>query len=316
MTYTLRNCSPSPGSVNDPDVLLRELDGCAVSSTYRHKGTINWRYSATPAPQSPPAVARERVADDFLSLTEGFVHPVQAQQVGMPGSRRRRARRALVLGLFAAVLALGGVLVEWTDVAASPRLRGSEDVLMIAAVSPSMTKTCLELVSRPGSSVEARVAHIEQSFDLGEKPMVFSESQVSDRLPSADSHVEKFTRARAGASEPSTARRSASADGDKAMVFSRDDLEIPRSLTCGQVSSGLRAVARQVRNCAQGEPDRLVRVSLTIRGESGRVVDASVLGYLGGTTSGACITRALRRARFPRFREQELELHAYPLVLR
>lgn len=102
------------------------------------------------------------------------------------------------------------------------------------------------------------------------------------------------------------------------MSFGRDELEspLPTTLTRGQITVGLRGVSRMVRNCARGEPDRTVRVDLTIDGSSGRVLNARIRGYHENTTAGTCVTRALRRARFPQFENDQLALQAYPLVLR
>jgi hypothetical protein len=100
------------------------------------------------------------------------------------------------------------------------------------------------------------------------------------------------------------------------MTFGRDELELPRTLSQAQVGAGLRSVSRLLRNCSQSTPHRTARVDLVIRGTTGRVADVRVRGFLGETTVGACVARALERVDFPRFLDSELELHGFPLVLR
>jgi hypothetical protein len=92
------------------------------------------------------------------------------------------------------------------------------------------------------------------------------------------------------------------------------DPELPQTLSRAQVASGLRSVAHLARNC--GIDQDTVRVTLTIDGATGQVREASLGGALTETIEGRCVTRAVQRARFPRFDEASLSVASFPLVLR
>lgn len=62
----------------------------------------------------------------------------------------------------------------------------------------------------------------------------------------------------------------------------------------------------------QGGP---VAVDATIDGATGFVVTAQGAGGFASTETGACAARAVRGARFPRFRAATLPVRAYPFTL-
>jgi hypothetical protein len=103
--------------------------------------------------------------------------------------------------------------------------------------------------------------------------------------------------------------------GGGSLVFEREALRLPQSLSRGQVAIGLRRVAPMVSNCVTDAP-RTTSVALTIEGASGRVTAARLSGPLAGTSEGRCVERALRQARFSRFADPAVALASYPLVLR
>jgi hypothetical protein len=47
---------------------------------------------------------------------------------------------------------------------------------------------------------------------------------------------------------------------------------------------------------------------VTVDGSSGRVTNARVQGQFAGTPEGSCIARAVRRARFPRFKRPSFQV--------
>jgi hypothetical protein len=77
----------------------------------------------------------------------------------------------------------------------------------------------------------------------------------------------------------------------------------------------MRRVAGAVSRCGRGESGR-VTVNVVISGSSGRVSSATVTGSFAGTAVGSCAARAVRGARFPRFRDKSLTVRGYPFVLR
>jgi TonB family protein len=88
--------------------------------------------------------------------------------------------------------------------------------------------------------------------------------------------------------------------------------DLPDTLGRGDVQTGMNAVAGAVSKCAQGQSG-----SVTVRvviGNAGRVQDAQTVGPLAGTPVGQCAARAVRTARFPKFKNPSLTV-TYPFKL-
>jgi predicted Zn finger-like uncharacterized protein len=86
---------------------------------------------------------------------------------------------------------------------------------------------------------------------------------------------------------------------------------IPQKLDRGAVRSGMNRVAGRVARCGNGQAGR-VTVDVVIEGSSGRVTDVTVTGEFAGTPVGSCAARAIRGARFSRFRDASLTVRGYP----
>ncbi len=100
-----------------------------------------------------------------------------------------------------------------------------------------------------------------------------------------------------------------------ALAFDREELRRPEILTAGQIALGMRRVARLVRNCAGPDASGPVLVDVMISGATGSPADVRVRGSIGSSSAGRCVTRAVRRARFPRFNRTSLEVR-HPFVVR
>jgi hypothetical protein len=74
----------------------------------------------------------------------------------------------------------------------------------------------------------------------------------------------------------------------------------PHKLSRAQVQSGLGAVSWKVRQCGQGQPSGIITVEVVIKG-NGRVARVRPIGSFVGTSTGACVARAVRGASFPEF---------------
>jgi hypothetical protein len=76
--------------------------------------------------------------------------------------------------------------------------------------------------------------------------------------------------------------------------------ELPERLDKSDIDAGMRPVADDVRRCKSGYgPSGSFTVELTA-GADGTVTGASVSPLLAGTSTGACVERAVRAARFKR----------------
>jgi hypothetical protein len=93
------------------------------------------------------------------------------------------------------------------------------------------------------------------------------------------------------------------------------ETELPAQPTAEQIKAAMDAVAPAVTTCFDryGVPGT-AEVALEVNGD-GAVGFAGVHGTFADTPTGACITAAVHKARFPRFARAPLRFH-YPFVLR
>jgi len=82
---------------------------------------------------------------------------------------------------------------------------------------------------------------------------------------------------------------------------------LPETPSREQVARALRSVEGAVRSCGQGQSG-VAMTQVTVDGSSGRVTNARVQGQFAGTPEGSCIARAVRRARFPRFKRPSFQV--------
>jgi len=308
----------------------------------RLSGTIAWVHKAAPLAVRSEVAPREAMADELLWLTEGFTDQPIIRSAPVSPSWYRGRGVVLSCGVAMTTLAFGVVLAAWSDVAASPGLRPREPELTIAAVepaegAPAQPRTVFFTIERNPELVidasgmldaesdesldegegEPSVEHLELAGIEGAALVEAASVELPHRSASRATRAMPFGVGRTRPPRAAQETEEATSEGaDASMVFDRNELEVPSTLTRGQVNAGLRRVSRLVRNCSRSTPDRSVRVDMVIRGATGRVGDVRVRGFLGTTTAGACVTRALGRARFPRFQDPELSIDGYPLVLR
>lgn len=87
-------------------------------------------------------------------------------------------------------------------------------------------------------------------------------------------------------------------------------------LSNADVLRSINRVRSAVSRCPRkAGASRVVRVRVVVRGNTGRPSSVRVSGSLSGTTTGRCVARAVRRARFPTFRNSS-QTFTYPFMLR
>jgi hypothetical protein len=59
----------------------------------------------------------------------------------------------------------------------------------------------------------------------------------------------------------------------------------------------------------------MLRVRVSVKGSTGRIVSARVKGKFAGTPTARCALRAVRRLRFPKF-QNSTQKFSYPYLLR
>ena len=90
---------------------------------------------------------------------------------------------------------------------------------------------------------------------------------------------------------------------------------LPDTLTKSQIQGGMRKTKSRVQACYDRfKVPGLARVGMTI-GRAGRVTAAKVKGVFAGTPTGACVKKATRSARFPKFKGSPITF-TYPFILR
>lgn len=77
---------------------------------------------------------------------------------------------------------------------------------------------------------------------------------------------------------------------------------LPSSPSKSQVVSAMNSVAGKVKACGQGQSG-VAMVSVSVSGSTGRVKGATVSGSFQGTPVGSCVARAVRSAKFPKFKQ-------------
>ncbi len=85
--------------------------------------------------------------------------------------------------------------------------------------------------------------------------------------------------------------------------------KLPKTLSRRQVQAGMDKVARAIRSCGGGRGGS-VTVLVTISND-GKISNAQVTGSLAGSPLGACVTRYVRRATFPKFSDPPIRVK-YP----
>ena len=110
-------------------------------------------------------------------------------------------------------------------------------------------------------------------------------------------------------------RRAGSSMSDSSSM-SAADANLPQRLSPGAIRQGVARVVGSARACYKRYGVAgTVRVRVVIKGSTGRVVSAHVLGSFSGTPTGRCVVRAFRRARFKRFKAQS-QSFVFPMIFK
>ncbi len=88
--------------------------------------------------------------------------------------------------------------------------------------------------------------------------------------------------------------------------------ELPERPTRSQMTAVLSGLNGPIRTCANGQTGT-APVAIVI-GNDGAVRSANVSGQFSGTPVGECIAGVVRRAHFPAFRAQQVNI-TYPYVI-
>jgi hypothetical protein len=94
--------------------------------------------------------------------------------------------------------------------------------------------------------------------------------------------------------------------------------KLPKRLTNKQIARKLSKARRRAQACLRqfGYYKQTLRVRLTIRGATGRIVSAKALGRYKGTAVGRCGERAVKGAQFSRFSDANQVYTMVAIVIR
>lgn len=91
---------------------------------------------------------------------------------------------------------------------------------------------------------------------------------------------------------------------------------LPKNLSRSQVKRVMARANSKMKRCYHKYKNAgLLRVSVSIKGSSGRITSARVRGKFKGTDTARCALRAVRRLRFPKF-QNPTQSFTYPYLLR
>ena len=91
---------------------------------------------------------------------------------------------------------------------------------------------------------------------------------------------------------------------------------LPHNLTRAQIRKVMSRASGSVKKCFETHKQPgLLRVSIAIKGSTGRIVSATVRGKFKGTATARCALRTIRRLKFPRF-GMITQRFTYPFLLR
>jgi len=156
------------------------------------------------------------------------------------------------------------------------------------------------------SLLASRVSDVEQDPVVAEEePQMQGGNPVEIEAPPRQEAIEKKSSVQSKRHRSRSARSSKKSSGKSRSA-------LPGRLTRSQVQAGLGAVRRSVKRCGRGKKGPLL-VNVVIS-RKGRVTSARPARPFAGTSVGKCATRAIRRARFPKFNGPRMRVR-YPFTL-
>jgi len=88
---------------------------------------------------------------------------------------------------------------------------------------------------------------------------------------------------------------------------------LPETPAKGDVLSALKSVKPDVAACGSGQSGK-VETMISVSGSTGKVSGVSVSGKFAGTPVASCAVKAIKRAKFPKFKQSKFEI-AFPFSL-
>lgn len=288
--------------------------------------------STTPGTQSAPSQA----VDDLLSIgasgggpTLGgpLLGPAPVESSDGNGWIKIAGAIVIVIGVVGVGFAGGMLMKSSSDEpleVGSPTPAPSEPVA-VAAAAPEPVERAPEPVAEPEAAAFEEPA--EEPLDAPDFDEPAAEAPTQARRQRATPRKRRKPRAQAAAAapapKPEPKKRSGNLDAlmDEVVGGSSSAKpaaskpkstgssgSLPDAPSRNDVKTALQGVSGGVKACNQGQGGTAV-VDVTFSGTTGRVSRAKVAsGPLKGTPTGACVEKAVKRARVPRFKQSAFKV--------
>jgi hypothetical protein len=184
----------------------------------------------------------------------------------------------------------------------------SDEVMLAARAKPRPAAAAAAVAAenaKQEKSSNGAATDIDQLLATKPAKQAPKSRSLDDLLEGADKNA-----ASKSAPAPAPAAAPAAAAAANPAASAADDSELPDSPSRDEILAAMRGVESQVRACAEGQQIQgTAEVALSISGNNGRITNATVNGITGNV--GSCIARAVRNAKFPRFKKSNFSIK-YP----
>lgn len=164
-----------------------------------------------------------------------------------------------------------------------------------------------------GGSARRRSRPRKASKSLSPSPKARKSSSKSEPAETRTASAPRST-----LNDPLSALLSAGAKKNGAQNSSKEKAEssLPQTLSRTQVKRIMSKADAKVKRCYQKHKEAgLLRVSVSVKGSTGKISSVSVGGKFKGTPTASCALRAIRTLRFPKFSNPS-QSFSYPFLLR
>jgi len=293
---------PPTRAVPRPEVTARELtklEAARQVAKPEHAGDEQPTAAiASRAERTQQEVRRSRVESEPPAPTKPIssLAPMEVKRAARPVAKPREPASAIGYGLVAAMVLLG--LGGWFFTAGGYR----------RSTDPAAPPTAASSVARPVDSLASPKlpAPSEPAIPTVTEPAAPPPSEEAAPAPAPKPGL------RHGADGAPARPRVASKAVRKPAAVPPPPSEAIETPSRDDLLHGLDRIRSNVQACAEGR-NGVAEVDLTIAA-NGIVTNALVGGDFGGTPQGSCIARAVRKARFPTFKQDRYRV-LFPYVL-
>ncbi len=268
--------------------------------------------------------------DDLLSIgggSSGLASPLTAPRIRpstMPPQAGQRSNKLLyaLVALFALVAvgaagAVGVMVLKKSDTEQGTQALAPESGDKVDAQAGDAAENAGEANGEDSNQAVAAADSAEKDSDASAKGEERSHSSRHRRHRDRDHKSKSNDSSAAPTPAPAKAKKKAPSDmdsllraatsGGKSKSAPKADANLPNTPARGDVLKALTSVKGAVRACGNGQHG-LAKTKVVVSGKTGRVSRAQVTGAFAGTPVASCVSKAVKRAKFPRFKQSKFEI--------